>query len=466
MAQGVKFMDSLMGGVDVSQPTRPTSKRQSTNDGLHNVVTGIGTGASQSSYNIWSMPNFNDMQTYQNLYSSSAIARQIIDVPARDATSQWRTIKCCEAEKIASEERRVRARERVQEALTWSALYGGCSMIMITDQPLDKPLNLNKLKKGSLKRLQVIDRYYMVPEIMNTFDPLAANYMCPEYYMVTGGTQRVHWTHVCRFVGDRLPLRLNQTTWGWGASKLVPAISHINALTHAMAGLSDLIGQCNLDVVSVEGLNDQLTSDQEGNIINRFRSYNLSKSINNMSILDSTEKLERMTLSLGGVSPVIEQLITMVSASARIPVTKLFGTSAKGMNATGEGDMRTYHESLRAIQSEMYEPLCQLDEVLVRSALGEWDDNFDFEWNDLEVVDEESKARAQLLHAQRDAVYLEQNIITKSQVQRALQSDEVYQFDDEEIAALEEAESQMAIDPDALQPTNVNENINLGSEFT
>ena len=151
--------------------------------------------------------------------------------------------------------------------------------------------------------------------------------------------------------------------------------------------------------------------------------------------------LSELRLNLSGVAPIIEQFITWISGAADIPVTRMFGTSAKGMNATGEGDDKNYNNSIRAQQtSYLHEPMRILDEVLVRSALGSFPENYDYVWNPLALPNDLEHAQAEKLRADKHSLYLAEGIVQKSQVMRELQANEEYQYDDDELEELEELE--------------------------
>ena len=157
-----------------------------------------------------------------------------------------------------------------------------------------------------------------------------------------------------------------------------------------------------------------------------------------MALLDGEEKFDRMTLNLSGVAPIIEQFMTWISGAADIPVTRMFGTSAKGMNATGEGDDRNYNNSIRASQRKDFaQPMRTLDEVMVRSALGSFPSDYDYEWNPLSIPNSSEIATAEKTRAEKHQIYLDAGIVQKSQVMRELQASEEYQFDDDEIEELE-----------------------------
>ena len=54
--------------------------------------------------------------------------------------------------------------------------------------------------------------------------------------------------------------------------------------------------------------------------------------------------------SFDGIKDMHEAFMTEVAGAAEIPVTKLFGRSPDGMNATGEADMRNYYERIASLQ--------------------------------------------------------------------------------------------------------------------
>jgi len=410
-------------------------------DGLTNVMSGLGTAKSKRSHNQWQYANLNDWASLDACYQSNWIARKICDIPAEDMTREWRRVKCDGSEDIEALESQLLVPNVVQEAVTWARLYGGSGILMITDQDLTKPLNVERIRKGSLKRLLVLDRWDMSSFTINTWDILASNYLKPEFYTIRGGSMQIHHSHFARFTGARLPLRFMAQTQGWGDSELRKCLDDITDMVAAKDGIAELMQEANIDVITREGLTEELSTDQDDMIIKRYEMFSLMKSSIQMALLDGDEKFARMTLNLSGVAPIIEQFMTWISGAADIPVTRMFGTSAKGMNASGEGDDRNYNNSIRAGQrSYLAEPMRTLDEVMVRSALGNWPADYDYVWNPLSLPNDLENAQAEQLRAQKHMQYLEAGIVQKSQVMRELQASEEYQYDEDELDKLETLE--------------------------
>lgn len=411
--------------------TRANIRRSA--DGLENVVTGLGTSKSKREHSRFMRENINaNWQEMDAAYQTNWIVRRICDVPPEDMTREWRDIKCEHAQQIECEETRVDLKAACLEALTWSRLHGGAAVLMLTNQDLEKPLDINKIKKGGLERLLVFDRWELGATTVNTTNPLSSNYLLPDHYRVSGGGQSIHWSHFARFTGARLPRRLMAHTQGWGDSEVRKCFDDIKDVVSSKEGIAELMQEANIDVISRVGLSEELSSDQDEAIKKRYELFSMMKSVVNMALLDADETLTRNTLNLSGVAPILDNFMIWLAGCVGMPATKLFGMSPAGLNATGEGDLNNYYDSLTANRGYALDrPLSTIDQVVVRSAVGSMPDDYDYSWAPLKTPNSLELAQAQLIDAQRDRIYIEDHIITGDQVQQNLQSSEIYQFGDD-----------------------------------
>lgn len=411
-------------------------------DGLMNSLTKLGTERSKRSHFSWSYGNINNFQQYEAAYQESWIARRICDVIPSDMVREWRDIKCDKADEIRSEEDRLRLTSHLVTALTWARLYGGAGLVMITDQDLTKPLDPRKIKKGGLKRLMVLDRWYLSAGDMRIDNVLDENFLLPSHYIVPSSKALIHESHVVRIVGEPLPMRLSLQAQGWGDSALRQALEVVQDFTASVAGVAESMQEFNVDTIRKEGLFNELGSDQEDAIIRRFQAWGMMKSLFNVSLLDGEETYDRNSLTYSGIADILETQMKLVAGASHTPVTKLFGDSAKGLNATGEGDDINYNSFIRSEQVAKLDPaLRRLDEVLVRSALGAFPDDFNYVWKPLDVQDPGELAQSNKTQADADIAYLDAGVVTISQIQRNLQASERYQFDPARIDELERIEN-------------------------
>lgn len=417
-------------------------------DGLINKLTGQGTDRSKRNHFVWGYDNINNYQAYEAAYQTSWIARRICDVVAADMTKMWREIKCAKSDDIRAEEDRLMLAAKFNEAIRYARLYGGAAIIPITNQDLRQPLDVRKIKKGDLKRLLVLDRWYMTGADINVMDILDEDFNLPsEYYVNNSKAVTVHKSHVIRVIGEPLPIRLAFQAQGWGDSSLRQAMETVEDFLASVGGVAESLQEFNVDTINKEGLMDEIGTDQEDRILARFRAWGMMKSVFRVSLLDESEKFERNQLSYSGVADMIELLMKMVAGASNTPMTKLFGDSAKGLNATGEGDEKNYFDYISSQQAAKLDPaLRKLDEILVRSAIGDFPKDFNYVWNPLVTPSEIDIANANKIQAEADEIYLGNNVISVSQVQRNLQAKEKYQFDPARIDELERLENEIPME--------------------
>ena len=116
-----------------------------------------------------------------------------------------------------------------------------------------------------------------------------------------------------------------------------------------------------------------------------------------LGIKDSEELYESHTKDLSNYDNLQATYMQIVAGAADIPLTRFFGTAPKGMNATGQGDLRNYHESLSSMQDEFIEPFLEMINDVLFESNNMNSKGFSFEFapiqdlSPLEKVDVQSK---------------------------------------------------------------------------
>ncbi|MBQ4781255.1 DUF1073 domain-containing protein [Pectobacterium versatile] len=413
-----------------------------TTDGLANVMTGMGTGRDRRMFNRFMFGVMQDFAELEAAYVENWIARAIIDFPVDDATREWREFSSDNSTTIRDAEKCYNLQSVTQEAFKWSGVYGGAGVLMITDQPFDKPLNVEKIKKGSLKRLLVLDRMFINGQAFNVTNPLASNYMLPDYYVVNGGTQQIHHSHFVPAPGAPLPMRWRMINSGWDDSRLRRCLEDIKDAVSAKSGIAALIQEANIDVINRANLaNDLSSGDMDDAIAKRYNIFGMMKSLYRLALLDKDEELDRKQLSFGGLGEILSSLMEWTSGAAGIPMTRLFGVQSKGLGDSGQGDMNNYYNTIRGGQESQYRPfLKRIDEVLIRSALGTMPNGLDFEFAPLSQPTDTELSAQRLADAQADEIRLNQGVVRPSQVARKLMEQGVYGLSESDITNLESDE--------------------------
>lgn len=412
-------------------------------DGLQNLITGMGTSKDSRSHNTFVYaPTYNNWPELEAAYCENWIAREIVDAPVDDATREWREFSLQEESMdIASEETRLKVQPSLQWAFKMSGLYGGAGIIMlIKGQPLDQPLNLNRIKKGDLIGLRVFDRNYLTAMDAEMVDVLSGEFMLPTYYLLNGGKQRIHHSNVVRVPGAKLPMRLRGLNGFWDDSRLRRCLEDLKDVVSSKSGIAKLIQSANVDNITSEGLNAALAAGEEGDIVDRFVLFNFMKSCFGLGLLDAQEKYERNQIAFGGLGDILRAMMEWCSGAAGIPLTRLFGVQTKGLGNDTSGDLENYYNSIRSAQNSTYKHvLDKIDEVFIRSTLGYFPDGYSWKWRPLQQMDPTEIAQRQKTIAEKDDIRIAQGVPASAVLEKA-RADGEYDIDDEIIEGMKRNE--------------------------
>ncbi len=399
--------------------------RLTVGDTLTNLVSGMGTDKDKLSQGQFTQ-QWLGKNELDSMYQSDWLAGTIIDAPCDDMTREWRFWKGGprQIQAIEQAERRFQVRQKVNKALKMSRLYGGAA-ILIGDGSPDpmQPLDASRIGKGGLQYIHVLSRYEISTGDLDR-DPLSLFFGEPQYYTLGGasGGATIHPSRVIRFFGQA---RL-ESTWaidGWGLPTLQRVYDAIRAEATVAGNLAALTNEAKLDIIHIPDLTKNVMNPTyRAAIITRFGLVNQSKSINNALILDAEEKWDQKEIRLGEMPNTLRLFLEIAAGAANMPVTRLLGMSAKGLNATGESDIRHYYDTLSARQEiELRPALERLDDALVRSALGSYPSSLSYLFNPLWQLSDAEKAAVGLQKAQTTQIYAQLGIMAPDALRKAAQ---------------------------------------------
>ena len=233
----------------------------------------------------------------------------------------------------------------------------------------------------------MVDRWSgLYPSLELVTDINDPDFGLPRAYQVTNNVTResttVHHSRVLRFIGRDLPLWEKQAEVYWGAAELEHVYEELKKRDNTSYNIASLVFRANLNVLQMEGM-DQVLS--VGSDKSREQLYNTVKAQNwlmnnfSMFLLGQNDKFDTKQYAFSGLSDIYENFMMDVAGAAEIPVTKLFGRSPAGMNATGESDMQNYYELIEERQESMLSPvLDKLLPIMCMSELGAIPDDLDY----------------------------------------------------------------------------------------
>jgi len=431
-----------------------TDEETKLKDGMENLVAELGTAAdkrhSSRFVNNKRLSGEGNQDELNALYRTDWLSGKVVDVIPDDMTREWRSftgdIDPDMVKKLIEEEDRLALADAFRQAHKWARLYGTAFIIISVEDGKEphEPLDVNRLKEGSLRHIKVIDRHRMShAETVPVQDPMNANFGMPEFYRINETTVKIHHSRVIRFDGVLLPFdefRRNNYYSDSVLDRLYESITNLNTVTD---GAASMVYETNVDIMKVKGLMTYLqTADGEALLRKRFALAGVMKSFNNMLLLDTEETYENKTNTFAGLPDLIDRYSGLLSGASDIPRTRLFGDSASGLNATGIGDLKNYYDKLRSDQKKDYKPKLDVFDNIMAKHLGIGDDaDLSYEFNSLFQMTPKEIADANLVDAQRDAIYLDRDIVTESTIAKELKQKSTYtNITDDHIEELEELE--------------------------
>lgn len=389
-------------------------------DAFSNVLARLGAGTPNllegTEYSLQRMSR--DFNTLNALYRESWIVRRIIDVIPADMLKNWITITSGldpDVEKrLSLTLRRTQLIDKIKRGMQWGRLYGGALGVMLVKHQgydLSQPLQLDWIMPGDFAGLLIFDRWNGVNPSSELIEDISdPDYGFPKYYTVTdpagGGSVKIHHSRVVRFIGNTLPFWEEIAEMQWGASVVESIFDELRKRDNVSWNIAQLTFMANIRVLKMQDLGQLLAAtdnESQAELLRTLEAQNMLLNNMGMQVMDAADGLETHQYTFGGLADCYQQFIMDISGAAEIPVTRLFGRSPSGLNATGESDLQNYYDMIAEKQESYLRPI--LNKVLppfIISTLGSLPDDFDFEFDP--VAEPTDKERADLAKCGTDNV--------------------------------------------------------------
>lgn len=362
------------------------------NDAFSNLLFRLGYG-SQSPLEATEYPLTRMTDNYallNSLYRDNWVVQNVVGLMVDDMLREWYKLKGNVTPEMQDAldrvERQTRTRARLNEGLRWGRLYGGAAGLMMIkgQEDLSKPLDLDMVFPGSFQGLYILDRWQGVTPNMEVVfeggDPV------PESYSITDArgytVTNVHHSRLIRFTGRDLPFLEKVAEMYWGESEVEALYKEVVAHDNVSANMAALTFQANINTMEVKGL-EQLFSIGSGQAQRRFwnvmQAQSVLRSNFGTQLVEEGTKLTNTQYTFTGLQEVYESMALNLCGASHYPMTKLFGRSPAGMNATGESDLKNYYDYVDSQREAKLRPALQkLLPVLCMSAWGFVPDDLDF----------------------------------------------------------------------------------------
>lgn len=377
-------------------------------DGFVNTLTNAGLGrVNQLAYTGYQYQNLTmNYQLLVNLYKSNWVVKRIVNVVAGDMLRRGYKINSqidpAFFDKIQRLERKYKINQKLKSGIQWARLFGGAGGLIVIDgeENLEEPLNFDNVMPKSFRGILIFDcQQGITPSPELVLDITSPEFGLPEFYNISNDkfhSMKVHHSRILRFEGRELPTIDKASNNYWGASEIEHVIEEITKRDNVSWNIAQLTFLTNIRVLKLfglESLQGRANTQGKAKLQQRIENTNAVMNNNGLLVLGEQDDFQSFQYSFAGLGECYDRFMMDISGACEIPVTKLFGRSPAGMNATGESDMDNYYDMISELQESMLRPIYdKLLPIMFMSEFGAIPDDLDFEFNPLQQMSEIEKS--------------------------------------------------------------------------
>lgn len=355
--------------------------------------------------------------------------RMISETIARDATRKWIKLTGPDEAKLKTLQQALERHEVQAKFRRLSELDGffGRSQLFVDngESNLNSVLLVRPetIGKGKLKALVVVEPIWTYPGNYNASNPLAPDFYRPVDWYVMG--QTVHRSRLLTIVSREVPDMLKPVYAFGGLSLSQMAKPYVDNWLRTRQSVSDLLHSFSTMVLATD-MSSTLAGGNGQDLFRRVAFANQARDNRGLWVIDKeNETLDNLSTPLGSLDDLQAQSQEQMASVAGIPLVVLLGITPSGLNATSDGEIRTYYDKIKSYQEKVFEPslrvvidMIQLDEF------GAIDPEIGFEFLSLWEMDETALAAIRKSDAEADVGYVNAGIVDPEEVRERLAEDE------------------------------------------
>lgn len=277
-----------------------------------------------------------------------------------------------------------------------------------------------KVKKGSLKAVRCVEAVWCYPSRYDSTNPLSPDWYNPSAWYVMG--REIHASRLLKFVGRDVPdlLKPSYSFGGLSLSQMVkPSVDN---WLRTRQSVSDIVS-----AFSVFVLYTNVTASLAANgddLFSRAELFNNYRDNSGLLMVDKTnEDFKNVSAPLGTLDQLQAQSQEQRASISGIPIVELLGIQPAGLNASSEGEIKTFEGRIHAAQERFRPQLTAVLGFVQLSEFGEVDPDITFEFNPLWTLDEKELREKQLAEAQTDQILVDSGLISVEEARGALAAD-------------------------------------------
>lgn len=449
---------------------RADAKPEARHDGLINVFTGHGTDRDRRTSTYHQTAVVIDENAI-DLRRGNWIAARICELLDDDAFRRGYELKLDdkeEAETVMDAVEDLGINKKAEQAGQMERTAGGAALFPVLDGALgdlNEPLVLDPKEPriGKVLALHLLEPRELRPWTWYT-DLEHPKFGQPETYWLRpllGGMSGaainalarqviVHESRLAIYPGLKFTRQpLNGQRLGWGDSALTRPNEAISDFGLSWGSAASILHDFAQGVVKLDQLVEMLREEGgEALVSKRLAVMDMTRSSLRAMVLDKNDEFTRTSTPVSGLSDLLIQFAQLIAAAADMPLTRLFGMSPAGLNATGQSDMQGWYERVGVRQTDHTANLEWMIRLVMLSAdgptQGQEPDEWSIEWRPLQKPSEKETADTRYAVAQADKIYFDMGAASSDDIAKSRFGGDTYSM--ETVIDWDAREAQQKID--------------------
>jgi hypothetical protein len=319
-----------------------------------------------------------------------------------------------------------------QQMVETEGYFGRAQLYIDIAGAQEKPGELNtplivdprKIKAGSLRGFTLVEPFWTYPANYNSDKPLRPDFYQPQAWFVMGDT--VHRSRMLTLVARPVPDILKAAYSFGGLSLSQMAKPYVDNWLRTRQSVSDLVHAFSTMVLSTDMSAEIEEGCDSSSLQNRAALFNLFRDNKGLMIVDKTnETLTNVAVPLGSLDELQAQSQEHMASVVGIPLVILLGVTPSGLNASSDGEVRTFYAWIKAQQEAHLSGLLRTAlDIIQLSEFGEIDPNITFEWVPLWQVSEKEAAEIRKLVIEGDTALIDAGAVSPEEVRQKVANDE------------------------------------------
>lgn len=278
-----------------------------------------------------------------------------------------------------------------------------------------------KIAKGSLKRFTTVEPVWAYPTNYNAINPLAADWYKPVQWYVMSSP--IHSSRLMTIVGREVPDLLKPAYAFGGLSLSQIAKPYVDNWLNTRQSVADIIQAFSVFVLKTD-MQTLLATDGDA-LFRRADLFNLIRDNRGLMMLNKdSEEFANVSAPLAGLEGLQSQTQEHMASVSRIPIVKLLGIQPAGLNASSQGEIQTFYDTIAAYQESLLRiPLTKIIDIVQLSEFGDIDQDITFKFEPLETMTEKEEGEINKMNAEADSIRIADGVLSPEEVRAAVAAD-------------------------------------------